>query len=229
MPLFGRWDIIDSKVTMFLLKTMQRERGGGMKANEPKKDREEVWNEILRYKKDYIDFVGERNEWDTTSKYTVKELAKLIEISEHTVRYYDKEHIFPFVSRDANNVRHFSMVDAFFGRAVKCLRSVGLPIEECREFVLLTLKGDVTVSERAKLMREQEEKLVCQIEELKKELRDIQYKKMFFDSVEVPILEELRQGTFKEKGRTTLKKSRTFIQKKMYEDGLIPEIKIDII
>ena len=90
LPLFGRWDIIDSKVTMFLLKTMQRERGGGMKANEPKKDREEVWTEILRYKKDYIDFVGERNEWDTTSKYTVKELAKLIEISEHTVRYYDK-------------------------------------------------------------------------------------------------------------------------------------------
>lgn len=199
-----------------------------MKANEPKQDREEVWKEILKYKKDYIDFVGERNEWDTTPRYTVKELAKLIEISEHTVRYYDKEHIFPFVFRDANNIRRFSMTDAFFGRAVKCLRSVGLPIEECREFVLLTLMGDITVSQRAKLMREQEEKLINQIQELKKELRDIQYKKMFFDSVEVPIMEEIEQGTFCEKGRTTLKESRIFIQKKMYEDGLIPEIKIDI-
>ena len=206
----------------------KQEREAVMKANEPKQDREEVWKEILKYKKDYIDFVGEGNEWDTTPRYTVKELAKLIEISEHTVRYYDKEHIFPFVSRDANNIRRFSMTDAFFGRAVKCLRSVGLPIEECREFVLLTLMGDITVSQRAKLMREQEEKLISQIEELKKELRDIQYKKMFFDSVEVPIMEEIEQGTFCEKGRTTLKESRIFIQKKMYEDGLIPEIKIDI-
>ncbi|MBT9774963.1 MerR family transcriptional regulator [Clostridium sp. MCC353] len=200
-----------------------------MKESGPRQDREEVWKEILKYKKDYIDFVGERNEWDATPRYTVKELAKLIEISEHTVRYYDKEHIFPFVSRDANNIRHFSMADAFFGRAVKCLRSVGLPIEECREFVLLTLMGDITVSQRAKLMREQEEKLIHQIEELKKELRDIQYKKMFFDSVEVPIMEEIEAGTFREKGRTTLKESRIFIQKKMYEDGLIPEIKIDIV
>lgn len=200
-----------------------------MEAGAAKMDREQAWEEILKYKRDYVDFVGEANEWDTTPKYTVKELSRLIEISEHTVRYYDKEHIFPFVSRDDHNIRRFSMTDAFFGRAVKCLRSVGLPIEECREFVLFTLMGDITVSRRAELMRRQEEKLVEQIAQLQKELRDIQYKKMFFDQVETPIAEEIRQGIFSEKGRTTLKKSRIFIQNKMYEDGLIPEIKIDIV
>lgn len=201
----------------------------GAEENIAKMNREEAWAKILEFKRGYVSLVGEANEWDTTPHYTVKELAKLIEISEHTVRYYDKEHIFPFVERDAHNIRLFSVADAFFGRAVKCLRSVGLSIGECREFVLFTLMGDITVSKRAELVRRQEEKLEAQIEELQKELRDIRYKRMFFDEVEIPIIRELREGNFSEKGRTTLKESRIFIQKKMFEDGLIPEITIDIV
>lgn len=191
-------------------------------------EKEMSWEKIQAYAEAYTSLVGLENEFDTTPRYTVKDMAALIQISEHTVRFYDKEHIFPFVVRDRNNIRLFSKADAFFGRAIKCLRNVELSIEDCRTFVLLTLQGDATVSERAQIMREQEEKLERKIEELKRELRDIRYKRMFFKEVEAEINQERQEGNFQERGRSTLKSSRIYIQEKMWEDGLIDHIQIEI-
>lgn len=43
--------------------------------------------------------------------YTIKEAAAKVGESEHTIRYYCKEGLFPFLTRDKNNVRKFSEVD----------------------------------------------------------------------------------------------------------------------
>lgn len=45
---------------------------------------------------------------DKTPKYTVKDVAKIMNVSTHTVRYYDNEGLIPFVSRTQSNVRLFS-------------------------------------------------------------------------------------------------------------------------
>lgn len=97
---------------------------------------------ISEYAEKYIPFVGVDNEWDTAPKYTVKELSELIAVSEHTIRFYDKEGLFPFEKRDGHNRRMFSQMDACFGRAITCLREVGLSVEECRRFVRLTLQSE---------------------------------------------------------------------------------------
>lgn len=51
-------------------------------------------------------------DYDTKPKYTVKELSKKLGLSSHTIRFYDKEHLFPFVKRDiCNDERLFSEAD----------------------------------------------------------------------------------------------------------------------
>lgn len=182
----------------------------------------------MRAGEQYAMLVGHENEWDTTPKYTVKQMAKILKMSEHTVRYYDQIGFFPFVERDKNNVRLFSLTDAFFGRAVSCFREIGMPIKDCKRFVDLTLKGDITIKERAALVRKQEVKMRRELEKLQENLADIYYKRLFFESLLPEIEAEIREGRFEEKGRSTLKKSRIYIQKNMYEDGLIDKIEIDI-
>lgn len=50
-------------------------------------------------------------DYDTRPKYTVKELSKKLGLSSHTIRFYDKEHLFPFVKRDvSNDERLFSVL-----------------------------------------------------------------------------------------------------------------------
>ena len=48
-------------------------------------------------------------DYDTKPKYTVKQMAKKLGLSTHTIRFYDKEHLFPFVKRDISNERIFNV------------------------------------------------------------------------------------------------------------------------
>ena len=43
--------------------------------------------------------------------YTIKEVAQLMEVSEHTIRFWAKSGIFPLVTRDKNNIRQCSEND----------------------------------------------------------------------------------------------------------------------
>ena len=52
--------------------------------------------------------VKKETQLDKTPKYTVKEVAQMMKISVHTIRYYDNEGLIPFVSRTQSNIRMFS-------------------------------------------------------------------------------------------------------------------------
>ena len=59
--------------------------------------------------------------------YTIKEVAAAVGESEHTIRYYCKEGLFPFLVRDKNNVRKFSKEDL---EGVRTVLACGIPV--CR-------------------------------------------------------------------------------------------------
>ena len=153
-------------------------------------------------------------DYDTKPKYTVKELSKKLGLSSHTIRFYDKEHLFPFVKRDvSNDERLFSDADWAFGKLIKCLRQIGLSIHDCRLFILDTLIGDDTVKERLLILVNLQASLRKQIHELQEAERDLQYKIRFFSYLDEGIEIEKEKGIFTDKKRGLLSKLKRFVSK----------------
>ena len=150
--------------------------------------------------------------YDTTPVYTVKKFAQKLGISEHTVRYYDKEHLFPFVARDdSSNERLFSDADYAYGKMIVCLRKLRLPIHDCRVFILDTLEGDITAKERLHILTSLQKDLVKEMALLQDTYNDLQYKIRFYSYVESEVAKELDSENYTNKNRGTLSELRKFI------------------
>ena len=74
----------------------------------------------------------------------VKQVAESLGLSEHTIRYYDKVGLFPFVSRDKNGYRDFSREDLYWIEFIKCMRQTHMPVSKLKEIAELYHQGSAT-------------------------------------------------------------------------------------
>lgn len=98
--------------------------------------------------------------------YTVKEVAELLNINPHTVRYYANMDLIPNLHRDKNNVRLFDDTNISYMRGVIYLRQCGMSIAAIRDYFRLAQKGVETIPEQYNLIMEQKEKLDKQLKRL---------------------------------------------------------------
>lgn len=115
--------------------------------------------------------------------YTIKEVAKKMEVSEHTLRFWAKSDFFPFVQRDKNNIRMFSEEDLAWVKIVKCLRSVGTDNKSIKKYIDLCLLGDSTIEERCQIIYETREKALKQQQEINKQIDLLNYKVEFYQNL----------------------------------------------
>lgn len=111
--------------------------------------------------------------------YSISEVAKMLNVSTHTIRYYDKEGLFPMVKR-VNGIRVFEEKDFPWLRVLNCLKNTGMPIKKIKEYLDLCEKGDASLNERLNLILEQEERVKSQIRSLELNLREIEFKKAYY-------------------------------------------------
>ena len=115
--------------------------------------------------------------------YTVKEVAKKMEVSEHTIRFWAKSGFFPFVKRNSNNIRQFEENDLEWVRIVKCLRGVGIDNKSIKKYIELCIIGDSTIKERYDIIRKTREKAQKQMKELKKQLELLNFKENYYNEL----------------------------------------------
>lgn len=115
--------------------------------------------------------------------YTIKEVAEKMDISEHTLRFWAKSGLFPFLTRNDNNVRMFSENDLNWVRIVKCLRSVGTQTKDVKRYIDLCIIGDSTIKERYQIILDTKAKALEQMDELKKQLELLDYKENFYKNL----------------------------------------------
>ena len=115
--------------------------------------------------------------------YTIKEVADMMEISEHTLRFWAKSGFFPFVKRNHNNIRIFSDDDLGWVRIVKCLRSVGTENKAIKKYIDLCIIGDSTIPERYEIIKSTKEKAVKQMQDLQKQLDLLDYKEEYYQNL----------------------------------------------
>lgn len=107
---------------------------------------------------------------------TVKEVAKLLNLTEHTVRYYTDENLIPDLKRDKNNKRLFDEAAINWLLCIKHLRKCGMPIEDIKTYIDLCLEGESTIEKRYEIMRKQKEISQTQLEEAKQRAKYIEDK-----------------------------------------------------
>jgi DNA-binding transcriptional MerR regulator len=99
---------------------------------------------------------------------TIAEVSKIYDLSQDTIRYYERIGLLPSVNRKKNGIRDFTEEDCKWVEFIKCMRSAGLPIEALIEYVRLFGQGDETVEARKELLIEQRDLLKLKMEEMQR-------------------------------------------------------------
>ena len=107
---------------------------------------------------------------------TIKEVSEKYNISQDTLRYYERVGMIPPVSRTTGGIRDYQPEDLGWVELAVCMRSAGLPIEAMIEYVKLYQMGDSTFAARLQLLQEQRENLLEQREQIDKTLKRLNYK-----------------------------------------------------
>lgn len=114
--------------------------------------------------------------------YTIAQMAELCHLTPHTIRYYDKEGLLPFIDRTPSGTRHFKDEDVEAFAVINCLKETGLGIKEIKTFMDWCRAGDSTIDQRLELFLEQKKKVLLQLKELKKHLKKIDYKIWYYQT-----------------------------------------------
>ena len=100
----------------------------------------------------------------------IKEVSERYGVSSDTLRYYERIGLISHVNRDKSGIRDYNEIDIRRVEFIKCMRSVGLPIEVLIEYVGLVQQGDQTIEARKEILKEQRKILAAKMEEMQKTL-----------------------------------------------------------
>lgn len=124
---------------------------------------------------------------------TIAEVSKLYDLSQDTLRYYERIGLIPGINRNKSGIRDYTEEDCRWIGFIKCMRGAGLPIEVLIEYVGLFQQGDITIESRKDLLIEQRDQLKARMEEMQKTLERLNYKIDRYEQAIIPRENELKK------------------------------------
>jgi DNA-binding transcriptional MerR regulator len=112
--------------------------------------------------------------------YTIQEAAQEMEVSAHTLRYYERIGLLPSIQRSDNGRRNYTEEDLGWVYWLKLLRESGMSIRAMKRYVEITRAGDQTIDERCAMLEEHRNQLRAQIEKLQRYLERLEQKVEFY-------------------------------------------------
>ena len=107
---------------------------------------------------------------------TIKEVSERFNLSQDTLRYYERIGLIPPINRNKSGIRDYTEEDCGWIEFIKCMRNAGLPIEVLIEYVNLFQKGDDTIEARKEILIEQRKQLEEKMNEMKKTIERLDNK-----------------------------------------------------
>lgn len=107
---------------------------------------------------------------------TINEVSKQVNISQDTLRFYEKVGLIGPIERSKSGYRNYNEDDLRRIEFVKCMRNAELSIDVLRRYMDLFDKGNETKEERKKLLIEQKEILDRKIKDMKEASKRLDYK-----------------------------------------------------
>lgn len=114
--------------------------------------------------------------------YSIGEVANSTGIAISTLRYYDREGMFPYMERSNGGIRVFSDKEIDTLRVIECLKSSGMSIKAIKEFLIWCQEGDNSLHKRREMFHARLEEVGKQIEELQATKNMLKYKCWYYDT-----------------------------------------------
>lgn len=115
--------------------------------------------------------------------YTIGQVSELFQLPVSTLRYYDKEGLFPEIKR-SGGIRHFDTTELEALRLVECLKKTGMEIRDIKQFTLWCTQGSATYPQRHALLLEQKERLESEISRMEMALAMLRFKCWYYEKAQ---------------------------------------------
>ncbi|MGL9729261.1 MerR family transcriptional regulator [Enterococcus sp. DIV0756] len=112
--------------------------------------------------------------------YTIGQVSQMFDLPVSTLRYYDKEGLFPEIQRESG-IRKFSDNELEALRVIECLKKSGLEIKDIKQFMEWSKQGSETFEVRRELFEKQKAAVEDEIAKLNRVLDMIHYKCWYYD------------------------------------------------
>lgn len=105
----------------------------------------------------------------------------MFQIPISTLRYYDKEGLFPNIERQSG-IRKFSDSEIEALKVIECLKESGLEIKDIKQFMQWCSEGSSTYPQRKQLFQTRKEAVEKEIEELNRTLCLLEFKCWYYET-----------------------------------------------
>ena len=112
--------------------------------------------------------------------FTIGEVSKMFNLPVSTLRYYDKEGLFPNLKR-TSGIRRFSSTEIDALHVIECLKSTGMEIKNIKLFMQWCEEGPTTYEKRRELFETRKEVLEKELKELQKNMAMIKFKCWYYE------------------------------------------------
>ena len=108
--------------------------------------------------------------------YLIGEIAQKTGLSVHTLRYYEKEGLLPFVQKNKSGLRIYTDKDIGWISLINCLKSTGMPLKGIKQYIDWFLMGNSTLEQRLNMFKQQKTHIQEQLKQMHRHLDKINYK-----------------------------------------------------
>ncbi|MCC8052000.1 MAG: MerR family transcriptional regulator [Clostridiales bacterium] len=112
--------------------------------------------------------------------YTIGQVSEMFGLPVSTLRYYDKEGLFPDLQR-TSGIRKFSDRELETLRVIECLKKSGLEIKDIKQFMKWCGQGSKTYPQRKELFEKQVASVESEMERMKNVLALLKYKCWYYE------------------------------------------------
>ena len=111
--------------------------------------------------------------------YTIGQVVEMFDLPASTLRYYDKQGLFPELER-TSGIRRFSDKDLEALRVIECLKKAGMEIKDIRQFMEWCAEGPSTYPQRKAMFEERKAHMESEIAKMNRALDMLKYKCWFY-------------------------------------------------
>ncbi|MBR3299371.1 MAG: MerR family transcriptional regulator [Clostridia bacterium] len=113
--------------------------------------------------------------------HTIGRVSEMFGLPISTLRYYDKEGLFPSLQR-RSGIRQFGETEIEALRVIECLKASGLEIKDIKRFMQLCAEGPSTYAQRRKMFEARKAAVEAEMCRLQKTLDMLSFKCWYYET-----------------------------------------------